>query len=334
MINGTTEFLHALTEFERAVAGGDTAATAVAHRALTRAFAGASAFELTRGGPRLAVLLDDVPFDLRADTAVLIAGCVHRGARALDCWSPVLRLLAETLADAAIFAQTWRDLWRERLPDPQGEPRRDLAHICGADATTAWFALDRWVRAGLALLQHAEVRRAAGPRLRATLSELHSELADTANRWYKPLAFVLAVLDDEPLVILHRPTRTGYRLRLHGIGDNFQLHTLLADALIGGGHLPGEPPSAEAVAVCRTTPGTADTHGSFDFSGPDGGRIRDDGIPSDIPVLEGERLLVLDSPRHPRRWRAGRYFPCMPGDLALERALSAEEVTARFEGIR
>ncbi|MEW2130995.1 hypothetical protein [Streptomyces sp. NPDC005435] len=126
-------------------------------------------------------------------------------------------------------------------------------------------------------------------------------------------------------MVLHRPTGTGYALRMSGIGDNFQLHTLLADVLIGGGHVSGEAPSAEEAAVCRDRPGQVPTTGAFNLVTPGGEWVWNEGTPSDIPVVDGVRLLVLDPPAYARSRPAGRFFPHMTGDLVLGRVLGAEE---------
>ena len=39
------------------------------------------------------------------------------------------------------------------------------------------------------------------------------------------------VLDDEPLIVLDPDSGCGFQLTMSGIGDNYQLHTLLADRL-------------------------------------------------------------------------------------------------------
>ena len=44
---------------------------------------------------------------------------------------------------------------------------------------------------------------------------------------------LLQVLDDEVLIVLHRDSGRGYRVTISGVGDNFQLHTLLAARLTG-----------------------------------------------------------------------------------------------------
>ncbi|MCX4404800.1 hypothetical protein OOK47_50630 [Streptomyces sp. NBC_00268] len=38
-----------------------------------------------------------------------------------------------------------------------------------------------------------------------------------------------------------------------------------------------------------------------------------EGLPGDIPVVEGCRLLVLDEPMYQRSWNADRFFPLLPG---------------------
>ncbi|MFI5803129.1 hypothetical protein [Streptomyces sp. NPDC051561] len=146
----------------------------------------------------------------------------------------------------------------------------------------------------------------------------------------KGLRHALRVLDAEPLVVLHRETGAGFLVRIGGIGDNFQLHTLLADALVGGGHLPGRPPSPDAVAVCRDAEGQVLTQGSFNLLGADGAWIWNEGDPADIPPVRGTRVLALDPEPYTRSWPAGRYFPGMSGDLVLERVLGREESQGWF----
>ena len=45
---------------------------------------------------------------------------------------------------------------------------------------------------------------------------------------------LLEVLDDEPLIVVDRATGAACEVTISGIGDNFQLHTLLAATLIPG----------------------------------------------------------------------------------------------------
>ena len=161
------------------------------------------------------------------------------------------------------------------------------------------------------------------------------ELAALERHDLKCLVYALAVLDDEPLVVLHRPTGSGIEVRIGGIGDNFQLHTLLAHVLVGGGHVPGARPSAESVRLA-TDPEPAQGRtrtvatGAFELLGPDGERIWNEGLPDDIPVVEGRRLLVLDEPTYQRSWNADRFFPHLPGTVELTRVLTADEARTWF----
>ncbi|WP_343335986.1 hypothetical protein [Streptomyces sp. SUK 48] len=149
---------------------------------------------------------------------------------------------------------------------------------------------------------------------------------------FKCLHHALLVLDDEPLIALDRATGTGFALRMSGLGDNFPLHTLLADVLIGGGHLPGRAPAVEEAAVCRDQPGQVHTTGSFNLVAPTGAWLWNEGAPADIPVVDGARLLVPEPPPYQRSRPAGRFFPHMTGDLVLERLLAPEEAGRLLAG--
>ncbi|CAL9611153.1 hypothetical protein [Streptomyces sp. enrichment culture] len=173
-----------------------------------------------------------------------------------------------------------------------------------------------------ALLNSPRVRREAPGReaLRAAVARV----AELADEEFKCLAYALAVLDDEPLIALDRATGAGFALRVSGIGDNSQLHTLLADALIGRGLVQGEAPSADAVARCRDQAGMVPTTSSFNLVGADGQWIWNEGKPADIPAVDGVRIVVLDPPPYRRSWPAGRFFPGMTGELVYEHTLAPD----------
>jgi hypothetical protein len=63
---------------------------------------------------------------------------------------------------------------------------------------------------------------------------------------------LLKVLDNEQLIVIHRASGRVYEVSISGIGDNFQLHTLLAATLIGDeakGLIPGERPLSDWIAA-------------------------------------------------------------------------------------
>ncbi|WP_445399122.1 hypothetical protein ACSMX9_00945 [Streptomyces sp. LE64] len=322
----------AVGRFEAAVRTQDPQATEDALGRLHQRAACASRTELTAAAVRLAGLLPEVPTAPRARVALLIGACVELGADPVACAPGLLAGVRQTLGVAVHFPERWRAAGGGELPLPdEGTPHGGVAARVGEEVADAWWALLRWETAAVAVLNHRAVREAVGDR--RELLATTARIAATVEGLLTCLNYALLVLDDEPLVVLHRATRTGYRLRMTGVADNFQLHTLLAAELSGAGHVPGEVPSAEAVAVCRNVPGQAPTAGTFRLSAPDGGEIWNEGTPAEIPEVDGVRLLVLDPLPYARSWPAGRFFANMPGDLVLERVLSAEETARWFDRV-
>ncbi|MFU0438066.1 hypothetical protein ACLZH7_06305 [Streptomyces sp. BG2AG] len=353
MIFSKAGFGGAVADFEAAVVAQDAKRSGKAFIRLQETFGRAKETELFAGGPRLAAVLEQVPPSPRAVVAVLVGACVERGADAERCAPGVLAGLRAALEGAVAFGEAWAATGGGAFPVPDdGEPGEEIVGRTGFEAAVGWWTLSQWEMAAVALLNHRAVRAGLGGEavragldaeaVRAGLDEkaagggrgellrLLTAVEQASGQELRCLSYALQVLDDEPLVVLHRPSATGYLLRLSGIGDNFQLHTLLADALIGGGHVAGRAPSPQEVAVCRETRGQVETAGSFELVAPDGGRLWNEGTPADIPVVDGVRLLVLDEPSYTRSWPAGRFFPGMRGDLILERALEPEETERWF----
>ncbi|MGW1466380.1 hypothetical protein ACWCPT_18780 [Streptomyces sp. NPDC002308] len=331
MIFRKARFAAAVADFESAVGAQDGKRSGAAFVRLQKAVGPAADAELHDGGPRLAALLPDVPPGPRSVAAMVVGACVERGADAGRCAPGVLAGLRTALTSAAEFARLWSATGGGDFPEPgTGEPDDASLARTGFEPAIGWWTLPEWEMAAVALLADPAVRASAGyAGERDTLLRLTGEVAEASGDSFTCLVHMLQVLDDEPLVVLDRATGSGYALRMTGLGDNFQLHTLLADALIGGGHLTGHAPGPEEAAVCRDAPGQVHTTGSFNLVAPDGTWIWNEGTPSDIPLVDGVRLLVLDPPPYARSWPAGRFFPRMRGDLVLERVLGPDE-TARW----
>ncbi|MFE4604975.1 hypothetical protein ACFRKE_29410 [Kitasatospora indigofera] len=335
------------SRLEAAVAAEDSAAFEAACRDLQQAIGRAEPVELRSAGPRLAGMLAAVPPWPRAYLAVMTGACVENGADPVACSGPILAGVREALEGALRFAETWERAAGDReLPEPEGDADPDEATellLGGADpdtpeardvrrAVTAWWTLHLWEMAAVAVLSHAAVRRAAAAAgTTAGLLALADRYAG-AHHELKCLTYAAATLDEEPLLVLDRPSGTGYLMRMSGVVDNFQLHTLLAHVLIGGRHLAGEAPERAAVEVCRAEDLPPErrphTTGSFNLLAPDGSWIWNEGTPSDIPVVDGVRTLVLDPPPYRRSWPAGRFIPGIPGDLVMVRVLTAGESAA------
>ncbi|MEU8517839.1 hypothetical protein AB0C76_40685 [Kitasatospora sp. NPDC048722] len=299
--------------------------------------------EVATAGPRLAALLPDAPPFPRSHLAMLVGACVERGADPSACAGPVLAGLRGALTGAQRLVERWEATGGGPLPDPEeddpGEAHGRIADPAVLDAWQAhlavvgWWTLELWQRAAWAVFAHPAVRaeaRASG--VTAVLLELIARYGGERHD-LKGLAYLAQVLDDEPLLVLDRPTGTGYLLRMDGLSDTFQLHTLLADVLIGGGHLPGVRQDPEVVALCRTAHPDGRrliAAGAFNLVAPDGSWLWNEGTPADIPVLDGVRTLVLEPQPYERTWSAGRFIPDLPGDLRLERVLSPAEAAERL----
>ena len=127
-------------------------------------------------------------------------------------------------------------------------------------------------------------------------------------KWVLGLA---RVLDDEPLVAIDHSTGRGFRLTMSGVGDNFQLHTLLADRLIGDplrGLVPGQRPAPDRVAAATTgqtrPPHNGLTERRFRLFDGTGAYIYPEGRPADIAAVDGVRIVVLHPSRGSYSWRA------------------------------
>ncbi|WP_034088380.1 hypothetical protein [Streptacidiphilus albus] len=334
---GASSLTTAVSELEDAVAARDGARTGPAFSAVMNVVQSASDAERVPAGPRLAALLPAFPpIGPRPMLAMAAGFCVEHGADPAACAEPILDGVLRDLRDALEFARRWTATGgtEDDLPEPDEKIIDDtlLARLApdaylATRLALAWCSIEKWQPPALAVLcRSAEVRR----RDTSAILSACRDLAALERHDLKCLAYALAVLDDETLVVLHRPTGTGFEVRIGGIGDNFQLHTLLAHTLVGGGHVPGTPPSAESVRLATDPePARGRTEaiatGAFELLAPNGARIWNEGLPDDIPVVEGRRLLVLDEPTYKRSWNADRFFPNLPGTAELTRVLTADE---------
>lgn len=206
----------------------------------------------------------------------------------------------------------------------------------------AWNSLDLLCKPAIAMLARSvEGRRQA--RKRQALVEGASFLSyfHPTVTWLRDL---LQVLDDEELLVLHPEWKRGYRVKIVGVADNFQLHLLLAHALIGDpdrGKLPGQRPDPCVVRAARgykTSLPDPTATGVFNLVSwrgllPDQTLSSDhsfwiwgEGTPADIPVLEGVRVILLGPPPYERAWNAGPKFSGMIANLIILDILRPEAV--------
>lgn len=240
--------------------------------------------------------------------------------------------------------------------------------VCPALMVESWYSADAWMQPAVTLLQDVRVRRALSNR-----SELLTGV-DGVRRWRGDvffLAILLRVLDDELLIVVHRPTGRAFEFRIGGIVDFHQLHTLLAARLLADpdshtnsstgsstdadavptsssrpdpGVLPGRGPSREQVAAADGS-GHKRTRMQrfFDLTDCQGVPLWSDGIPEYIPrtyitstadhLLE-RRVVVLDQPSQDQIWADGRMFDRMLPTLTPIRELSGDEAKKWMAVIR
>lgn len=189
----------------------------------------------------------------------------------------------------------------------------------------------------------------------ARKAELLDKMSDL--RWKSPglkmLHGIVSVLMNEKVVVIHPEEKKGYVVRISGVSDNHQLHTILRDVLCGlgeGERLQGTRPSPD-VMECLTNP-KAPQQLSKQISGewdmihwvaalgkPEEVNIKDfiwgEGVPADISKFRGERVVLLRRPVYNRGWNCVRVFRPLAAQVKLERVMTPEEVQkylADFQG--
>ncbi len=287
--------------------------------------------------------------------AVVGAMLVGQGAPA----APLVRVVEPQVITGLVWAAAFPGSWDlgsygSPLPDPTDvdllddvldQMKRNLnrAQIPAEEAdalAVAWFSVTPWLETLVVAAQPTDGRVALSARdeLMEALATINEDYADQF-----PLAYwldgILRVLEDEPLVVIHRSSGRGYRLTIGGIGDNFQLHTLLADRLIGNagdGLIYDVAPDPAWVAAAST--GDIEVAGGikaqFELADAYGDLLSYEERPTDIPKLDGVRVVVLDRLQHPQTWNAGRLYAQMPPTVRLDAVMSAEDSARWMERIQ
>jgi hypothetical protein len=192
-----------------------------------------------------------------------------------------------------------------------------------------------------ALLASVDVRRAARaiPGLREAAIHRHA----TA------LADLLAVPDDEAVLVLHPRLRVGFRLFVRGVADVAQFHLLMLDA--AGDLLTGPPlPSRFRIACAEANPVIPAgvpmiAEARFQLFRP--AALQPDGMLApgfrgcdhwlwgrqplaDVPRIDGERVVLLGEPAYRQTWEVERRFPAMPAEVRLLDVLSPFRLLERL----
>ena len=159
-------------------------------------------------------------------------------------------------------------------------------------------------------------------------------------------SLMLTVSENEPIVVIDPQATAGILGRISGVVDNFQLNVLLMDgfpksglfarrrvprrvAEIARGNGPQQSNDIvtgvwnmytwQAIESALTLPDAGD-QGSSDFW------IWNEGIPEDIPVFEGHRVILLGPASYPRSWQSQRMFNNLQASLEIEQKLTKDEI--------
>jgi hypothetical protein len=264
---------------------------------------------------------------------------------------PLIDRLGPLLESSAALA----DACSARMPESGDEDhdaseefekvRECVARTMPAE-NAAWEALERFWPPALAVLSVSPSARAAARHL----CETAARIADyhVAGHW---LRLLLTVLDDEPILVIEPETKLGILARISGVVENFQLHVLLMDAF----------PQSRLLAPRRVSQRVADVARGFGpqqtedtvigawnlyswraidagFRLPDPkdyksstGWIWGEGVPEDIPVFEGRRVILLGPASYQRSWGSQRTFDKLLAKLECERTLTQSEVAGWLE---
>jgi hypothetical protein len=221
------------------------------------------------------------------------------------------------------------------------EAKRELAGRMPEEAA-AWEALEQLWRPAIAVFSTSSRWRATARGLRqpaARIAEYHE-----AGHW---LQLMLAVLDDEPILVIEPERRLGMLGRMSGVVDNFQLHVLLMDVFPKSGIFRRRRVPARVAEIARGKgPQQTDdvvtgkwnlytwkaVRPDLSLPAPDGfggsdNWIWGEGVPDDIPVFEGHRVILLGPPSYVRTWRSQRMFSRLRASVEPTRTLRGDEAT-------
>ncbi len=292
----------------------------------------------------LAALLPalEVPDTFQASRMALLAGAlVEQGANPMLAVGRVLERLEGQLPPARRFAGLLKQRFGVEDLEGMTDEQKRAAAADDLDGYKAWRGLEPMTMAAMAMLaRHAGARQQARgrPALRegmVALCDMHPGLGY--------LSALLNLTDGLELLVLHPGTSQGFVVEVEGVANNFHLFTLLQCALLGGGYLPGPRPSRR---VCLAAQGmlpprkmrylAADAvwlfHPWFAWKADDSlhpiwlwGELQ----PTDIPEVEGQRVILLGAPEFTRWWDAS-FFPVLHGALRsharVVRCLDGSEV--------
>ncbi|GAA2589386.1 hypothetical protein GCM10010435_79930 [Winogradskya consettensis] len=295
-----------------------------------------------------------VPNPASSKLGILAGSLVAMGAPPAALAEVAAPILLENMAASVAFARFWRRAAGPKVPLPRPDQGQEAYEYAQATLTRnsrlpwrhavapqdaaglagAWFSLEDWLTLATTLLSIPEIRSsffgdsaAADPSVATGRDEAAQLVADlgAVRGDMDCVAGLLEVLDDEELIVVHRGAGRAYAVTLTGVGDNFQLCTLLADAFAG--EFPELTPEPSWVLASSTGPvdAAARIEARCQLTDALGANIWLEGRPAGIPRADERRVVVLDPVAYGRSWDLGRTYEQMVPKVRVDRELAPQE---------
>ncbi|MBI3823205.1 MAG: hypothetical protein HY289_11080 [Planctomycetes bacterium] len=254
-----------------------------------------------------------------------------------------------TIAISAILARLPAQLTLAAPLSEGGDERGWFAQA--PDAVKAWKGLRYMIMPAMTMLSlDGNARQSA--RRNAALVNAISSLAPK-HRETNFLDRLFNLTDGEELLVLHPHENQGFRVRLEAIASNFHLFSLLQDALVGDGKLPGPHPNRKVIATAKgeiphdriITDAAVWHYANWTALQSDGTLaaapidtwVLGEATPRDIPQFEGERLVLLGPPvLNARGWDSSFFtnlHDALRSKVEVIEVLSADEIALRLKRI-
>lgn len=276
-----------------------------------------------------------------------LGAVVESGAPPELAWPAISHDLRDILDRATKYTQQCLDACDEfHIPDAVRDagPEISKKNPKGAEA---WEALaSRCLSAVACLSRSSQLRKkeqASGAIIEATkgLYELVEEVTF--------LSQIIRLIDDVPLLVIHPESRRGFRLAMNDCATNVEMYVLAMDAIVGDpakGFIKGPRPGARALKVLHDPDHAPEKTPEVKVPwhtvawiglGPDGAlpaSVPDEhqnwvwleGVPAEIPLFEGERVVLFTKPLMARTVEVEPAFEALYPRMKLKSKVSAPEV--------
>jgi hypothetical protein len=293
-----------------------------------------------------------------AHVAISAGTLVEYGAPA----RPLAEVMLEKLRDVLVAARRFADTCLADLPPAEDEaeetdgfvevdgraiPRDVFRRYVAADhpGAAALHRLREWALPAVAALTRERellVRACSDRELVARTCALRDSDASF-------LHVLLGVELDARWLVLCPLEGRGFHITVDGVVSNFDLHTLVAAALIERG-IAGKPPPAQFVVFLEgraDDPGVDHVEGVWNYYDwraaahdlaarkvPLELWVWNEGVPKDVPMFDGKRTLLIGPAAVGRQWNAGRTFSALGATVRVADELPAAQVRSLLDAMK